>query len=806
MIRILNRYLLKELPASAVFLFLLLSIISIQTPLHAQKIIWIEAEDFNDPGGWTTDWQFMDQMGSPYLLSIGYGIPVKDASTIVNVKHSGYYRMWVRTHDWYTPNHPGQFNIIVDRHQAIKTFGCSGQEDWTWEDGGIFYLSDNTNVIIKDVTGYYGRCDAIVFAKDTTWIPPVNNDDLMTLRIKYGSVSQQIQNAGNYDVVVIGGGIAGTLAAVASAHEGAKTVLIQNRGQLGGNASNEIMVPPVGSRMTLLTEDQKKYDPRETGLIEEIATYGPQKYFEVGKQFPGRLLRLVESEPNLDLYLYTHATDVELQNNKIKSVTTVSVHSGKRLKFSGKLFIDCTGNGIIGVKAGAEHLYGKESKTMYNETKAVNEADSSTLGSSLKYWYLDEEQPQPFIAPPWAYHFPECTDFGVSRHPILGTIDNQWMIELGGTDKTYTNAEDVRDDLLRLIYGIWDHVKNHCTKLKGIAENKKLVWVSHVVGIRESYRLLGDYILTERDVTGQTLLPDRIAYGGWGLDEHPSEGFFKKEQLNDDTHGGILHSIPYRSLYSRNINNLMMAGRDISATHVALTGTRVMYTCGAIGQVAGMAAGMCTKKKCSPRDIYDQHLEELQQKLLKSGAYIIELPNLDPDDKALNAQITASSERYPASQVINGYARASLPTIYPNAPMQFNAWAPDPKQNGLQWIQLNWTAPQKINVVYITFQNRGILAPKKFHLEQFIEKEWEILKEIDNSQAFRRVVIPFRETNTNNLRIVLDENDASGGICEIRAYHESETCINMINRLNQLRIIPDGEILLPWQQGYLQDQ
>jgi hypothetical protein len=806
MIRILNKYLLIEFPQNTVILFLLLSILYIHKPLQAQKIIWIESEDFNDRGGWTTDWQFMDQMGSPYLLSIGYGKPVEDASTKVNVKQPGYFRMWVRTLDWFTPQHPGQFNIAVNQHKAIKMFGKNGKNEWTWEDGGIFYLNDSVKVTIKDATGYYGRCDAIAFSNDTTWIPPVDNDDLMKLRIKYGSVSKKIENAGNYDVVVIGGGIAGTLAAVASAREGAKTALIQNRGQLGGNASHEIMVSPVGSRMTPLTENQKKYDPRETGLIEEIATYGPQRYFEAGKQFPDRLLRLTKSEPNLDLFLYTHATDVELHNNKIKSITTINVDSGKRLKFSGKLFIDCTGNGIIGVKVGAENSYGKESKTVYNETKAVNEPDSSTLGSSLKYWYLDEDQSQSFTVPSWAYHFPECTDFGVGRHPKLGVIDTQWMIELGGNDKTYANAESIRDDLLRLIFGVWDHIKNHCPELENESENKKLVWVSHVIGVRESYRLLGDYVLSELDVTNQILQEDRVAYGGWGLDEHPSEGFFNKKQLNNDTHNGILHSIPFRSLYSRNIDNLMMAGRDISATHVALTGTRVMYTCGVIGQAVGLAAGICIEKNTTPRNVYKLYIKELQQRLLKSGAYIIELPNMDSDDKALTANITASSELTPGSEVINGYARASLPTIYPNANMKYNAWIPDSTKTTEQWVQLNWKSPQKINVIHITFQNRGILAPKKFHLQQLIGKEWKTIKEIDNSEKFRRFVIPIEEINTNNLRIVLDENKASGGICEVRAYHEPKSCINMINRTNQLRKIPDGNILLPWEQDDLKKQ
>src|SRR5690606_37718048 len=179
--------------------------------------------------------------------------------------------------------------------------------------------------------------------------------------------------------------------------------------------------------------------------------------------------------------------------------------------FFGKVFIDCTGNGIVGIKAGAEYMVGRESKAMYNETKAPDVADTTTLGSSLKYWFEEQSTPQSFKSPSWIYSFPSCNDFGLGRHPVLENgIDRQWMISLGGIDKTYDNAESVRDDLLRLIYGIWDHVKNHCPEHREKARNLKLVWVSHVVGVRESFRLKGDYVMTELDVTQQPLMPDRI--------------------------------------------------------------------------------------------------------------------------------------------------------------------------------------------------------------------------------------------------------------------------------------------------------
>ncbi len=769
--------------------------------ITAQEMIWLEAEDFDDLGGWTKDWQFMDQMGSPYIFSIGYGSPVEQARTQANVPKPGYYRLWVRTHDWLTDYHPGQFKVEINQNQSGKVFGRSGEEDWVWEDGGVFYLEDKLDVRINDMTGYYGRCDAIVFSSDTIWVPPFSKEDIAPLRIQYGPISQQIRDAGQYDVVVVGGGIAGTLAAVAAAREGAKTALIQNRGTLGGNSSHEIMVPPVGSVKTLLSDEEKSVDPRETGLIEEVATYGEQVYFQDGKQFPVRLLRLAESEPNLDLHLYTHMTDVEMgDDSNISSVLAIQVQTNERLRFSGKLFIDCTGNGVVGLKSGAEIRYGKESKDMHNETKAVDEADSATLGSSLKYWHLKAEEPQTFTAPPWIYSLPNCSDFGEHRHPSLDRFDAQWMIELGGTDKTYTNAEDVRDQLFRLIYGIWDHVKNHCLKFEGQVANERLTWVSHVVGVRESYRLIGDYVLSERDITEQPLLSDRVAYGGWGLDEHPSLGFFQEERINDHTHRGVLHSIPYRSLYSKNIDNLMMAGRNISVTHVALTGTRVMYTTGIIGQAAGMASGLAIINGTTPRGVYENHLNELQQGLLKTGAYMIQLPNQDPDDKALVATVTSSSGIETANSINNGYARATLSTAFPNSEFEKNAWIPDADDLS-PWVQLNWAVPQKINVIHVVFQNRDDLAYKSFRIESKRKSKWETVKEVDNPSARRRLVIPVGDLNINDIRIVLNDNKNQAGICEIRVYDEPKDKVEQIKRANKVMDTPDGEILLPWQMS-----
>ena len=766
----------------------------------AQDLVWLEAEKFDKLGGWTSDWQFLDQMGSSYLLASGIGSPVKDAHTNVELSRKGKYRVWVRSKNWDTTYSPGQFSLLVNEKTVQKTFGKSEIGDWTWEDGGIVSLVNQNELTIRDNTGYYGRLDAIVFSSDLNWTPPNDRLSLDNLRKKYHAISPNIEDKGEYDVVVIGGGLAGTLAAVAAAREGSKTVLIQNRDQLGGNASLEILVPPVGVVQTNLEEEYKKFDVRESGLIEEIASYGNQRYFSDGKKYPDRLLKLVQSEPNLDLFLKTHATDVIMDDEKsIKSIIAITVPNGDRLKFHGKLFLDCTGNGIIGVKAGASYMYGRESKDMFQETKALDEPDTTTLPSSLKYWYEETATSQKFVSPPWIYSFPSCEDFGPGRHPQMGMIDHQWMIELGGTDKTHGNAEGVRDDLFKLIYGIWDHVKNHCDEWKGPMENYKLVWMGHVVGVRESYRLEGDYVMSEKDITEQPLLEDRVAYGGWGLDDHPSLGFFDKERLHNHTHRGVLHSIPYRSLYSKNIDNLMMAGRDISVTHVALTGTRVMLTCGVIGQAAGTAAGMAINHEVSPRGIYQHHLSDLQQNLLKQGAYMIELPNQDPNDLALLATAEASSGLASAKEVNNGYARARLPTAFPFATFETNAWVPDATGSGPHWVELSWDQAQQFNMIHLVFQNRGDLAIKKFNIEYQREGKWILLGEIDNPEGFRRLVLPVKDTKSNKLRITLKDEKVPGGICEIRVYKESPKTLEMAQRSMNVRKTEIGEVNLPWE-------
>jgi hypothetical protein len=764
-----------------------------------EEVVWIEAEQFQSHGGWTNDAQFIDQMGSPYLLAIGLGTPVEDAVTTVRLPQAGTYRLWVRAKDWVPEHHPGLFQVSVGGRTIDRVFGGSGRRGWVWEDGGTHELSGDVELRLHDLTGYYARCDAVVLSRDLSWTPPDDPAANGALRERHGGVSRDVRDAGEFDVVVVGGGLAGCTAAVTAARLGAATVLIQNRPVLGGNASTEILVPPVG---VWPHRKRDPLDPRETGLVEEYRTEGNQTNAEAAV-YSARLLRWVQAEPNLTLCLNTHATGVEMRREPgraIAAVLTLDARSGRRSRLAGRVFLDCTGDAVVGVAAGAEYRHGKEPRAMYNEPWAPETPSTNTMGNTLKYASVDAGTPQAFAAPPWAKKFPTCESFSAGRHPFLGArTGDQWMIELGGLGDTYADAEPIRDDLLRLIFGLWDHLKNHCPRVAETAANHRLAWVGHVAGKRESRRLVGDYVLTENDIRQQTLFPDRVAYGGWCLDDHHSGGFFHQGSfgIHYDRPGGLdpcmglPYSIPYRSLYSKNVDNLLMAGRDISVSHMALSNTRVMLTCAVIGQAAGTAAALSVQHGTTPRGVYEEHLEQLQQQLLKDGAWLIDLPNRDPRDLARSAAVTASSELTradgepaAAANAINGLARASGGKT--------NAWSPQPG-SPTHWLQLEWPQAQTFNMVHVSFAVKT-LAPQAFRVEAWQDDAWRTVGEV-TSCRHRRYVLGFDSTTTARLRCVFT---GMTSVAEIRVYDEPPRLVEIARRVQAAAALPDAPPGLPW--------
>ncbi|HDH07156.1 MAG TPA: FAD-dependent oxidoreductase [Thermoproteales archaeon] len=459
-----------------------------------------------------------------------------------------------------------------------------------------------------------------------------------------------------YDVVVIGGGLAGICAAIAAARHGVKTALIEARPVLGGNSSSLIRVNPGGAAA---------FNPwaRETGIIEEMLiehqkrTHLPLRNGLITSQWDLVLYEWVKKEENLDLYLNTYIFEVYKEGNRIKSVKGVQIGSEKLFEFFGKIFIDCTGDATVGYLAGAEYRIGRESQYEFNENPvhAPEKADNKTQGSSILFKSVDVGKPVKYEPPPWAIKYPDEQSLYKRHHPPRILPDGSkiysgyWWIEIGAPYNTISDNEEIRDELLKHVLGVWDHIKNYG---EHEAETLALEWVGFIPGKRESRRLIGDYILTEHDLKNQTLFPDRVAYGGWMIDVHTMGGILAKDKppeplAGDEDLSDIVvvepYSIPLRSLYSRNIENLMMAGRDISATHVAMGSTRLMLTGAVMGQAVGTAAALCVKYKITPRELALKKIKELQQILLKDDAFIIGVVNEDPGDMARNARVEASS-------------------------------------------------------------------------------------------------------------------------------------------------------------------
>ncbi len=771
------------------------------------ETIWLECERFENPGGWTSDAQFIDQMGSPYLLAIGLGTPVADASTAVSIPSPGKYRLWVRTKDWVPEHHPGRFQVLIEGQGTGLTFGATGSTGWIWEDGGVLELAGKVNLRLHDLTGYYARCDAIVLAGDLDWTPPDDMQSIAALRQQHGGASPNVEMMPEADVVVVGGGLAGCTAAVAAARNGCDTVLIQNRPVLGGNASSEILVPPVGAWPGIF-RNRYPLDPRETGIVDEYRTGGNQRVSE-GKLYSNRLLRLVRLEPNLELHLNTHATGVQMhegQGKRIAAVDAIKVESGRRLRFPGKVFLDCTGDSVVGVAAGAEYRHGKEPKSMYGEPWAPDEPSPNTMGNGLKYFARDMGQPRTFATPPWIYPYPTCDSFKPERHPRLTTsieIDYQWMIELGGLRDTYADAEEIRDDLLRLIYGLWDHTKNHCDRDKDQAANYELAWVGYVAGKRENRRLIGDYVLTQNDIGNQTLFPDRVAFGAWSVDDHYSGGFFfdgATAQHRDRSEGhfmGVPFSIPFRCLYSKNVDNLLMAGRNISASHLGMSDTRVMLTCAIMGHAAGTGAAFCVHEDTTPRGVYQNHTAALQQQLLKEGATIFELRADDPCDLARKTTATASSwqthtsgEKMLPENVINGFARA----VGERMKETTNAWGPDRAAAGPHWVELAWPEPVSFNMIHVTFQTAET-APRWFTLEARSDGRWQQIVETGANRNRRHVLGLVAPVTADAIRF---SENVPAPVCEIRVYKEPQRLVEIAQRAHANMLAPDEGPWLPW--------
>ncbi len=434
------------------------------------------------------------------------------------------------------------------------------------------------------------------------------------------------------DVCVIGGGMSGICAAVAAARRGARVVLMQDRPMLGGNASSEIRMWMRGAPGT---------DNRETGILSEIELRNiyrnPTMNFSV---WDSVLYETVIAEPNIHLLLNCTCLGCDCEGGTIRSVRGWQLNSYTMFDVSAQLFIDCSGDSILADLTDAKTLSGRENRDAYGEPDAEEKPDGRVMGSSILLQARETDHPQPFIPPAFARSYPTDEALHMHKHELTAPGTNFWWIELSDGYDTLRDSGALRDELLAIAYGIWDHLKNHSG---GKYDNWELEWLGFLPGKRETRRYEGPYVLREQDLRDSTVFQDVVAFGGWTMDNHNPKGFYTDGYSSTHIQVHVPYGIPFRCLYSVNVPNLLFAGRNISASHLALSSTRVMKTCALMGQAAGTAAALCIRYGCRPATISTEHVSELQRLLLEDGCLLPGhlrhvpdcVPETDPDSAAV---------------------------------------------------------------------------------------------------------------------------------------------------------------------------
>jgi hypothetical protein len=600
------------------------------------------------------------------------------------------------------------------------------------------------------------------------------------------------------DVLVAGGGLAGLCCALEAARNGCRVVLCQNRPVLGGNASSEVRMHIVGADAHGSRGAELATEARESGLMEEIRLRNSIRNSQRSSSMLDlTLYDLCRSEPNLELMLNTEVVAVEMTGNKIERVTAVRNSTEDRFEIAAKVFVDCTGDGRLGVEAGALYRMGREGRDEFGEPLAQAQADGMKLGSSLLYQARKHDRPMPFTAPSWARKITKedmRLRFGrKDPHCDLGLEYGFWWMEWGGHLDTIKDNEMIRDELMSILMGVWDYVKNSGNYPD--SANWAMEWCGFLPGKRESRRFIGQYILTENDVMKAVPFDDAIAYGGWWIDTHPPMGVDAPDEPPcDQHHVPYLYEIPLRCCISKNIGNLMFAGRNISATHLAFASTRVMGTCGAVGQGVGAAAVISIRTGLPPAQLAGsrQAVQQIQQLLLKDDAFLIGVKNEDPDDLARNARILADSGD--VAQLLSGQTRSvhgdkgALPEqANPGVHRWISASLP-------ATLTLEWDAPPTVREIRLVFDTglhreltlsmcnavaRRLLwgqpqpeTVKDYRIEGLVNGQWTaILTEKDNFLRHRIHRLP-KPVEASALRLTVESTNGAdhARVCEMRVY------------------------------------
>ena len=569
--------------------------------------MFIECEQFDDLGGWTLETQCVAAMGSPYLMAHGLGRPVADATTSVTLT-DGTWHVWARTRDWTavwkrgTP--AGRFQISIDGQPLSAVLGTNGV-DWAWQKAGSITLNNGTHTLaLHDLTGFNGRCDAIFLTQDASLQPPNGADALAAFRRTECGVTV-VDDSVEYDLIVVGGGYAGVCTALAARASGVKTLLIQDRGVLGGCGSSEIRVWTGG-----LTN---------IGAYPELgnvsAIIGPI----AGQPGQAKLAELFEDERKArrftegqDLLLNEQMIGVERDGRVVKAIITKALRTGRETRRRAKLFADCTGDGTLCQWCGCEMMVGREASSRFGETLAPEQADRQVMGHSVLWEPRDCGKPVSFPDIDWGIEFNDQN--GLKRFNCC------WDWETGQYRDQVRDIEYIRDYGLMTVLGNWSWLKNRSPYKEQLA-NQELMWASALGGKRESCRVVGDYVITQRDIEERIPHEDGTAPITWSIDLHypdpVNEAVFGEAFQSCAYHRGIVepYEIPYRCLVARDMDNVFLGGRIISASHVAFSCIRVMRTLGMLGEVVGMAAAVCKTAKCNPHDVYTSHLEDLKARM-----------------------------------------------------------------------------------------------------------------------------------------------------------------------------------------------
>lgn len=415
------------------------------------------------------------------------------------------------------------------------------------------------------------------------------------------------------DLCIIGGGLSGVCAAIAAARRGLRVVLMQDRPVLGGNASSEIRMWICGAHGENM---------RETGILEEIQLENlyrnPDANFSIWDSI---LYEKVKAETNITLLLNCVCVNCEMDGNKIVSIRGYQLTNETWHTVTAQFFADCSGDSVLAPLTGAEYRVGREAQAEFDESIQPIEADKKTMGMSILFQIRETSSPKTFIPPSFAYKYESDAAFPFKslKWRNHDTETNFWWIEVGGEDDSIHDTEEIKDELIKIAFGVWDHMKNHGDHG---CENWMLEWFGFLPGKRESRRYVGDYVMTQNDVLSQGKFDDLIAYGGWTLDDHPPAGFYHDGLPSAHHAAPSPFCIAYRCLYSKNIENLFFAGRNISVSHAALSATRVMATCSLLGQTVGTAAAIAVHKSLSPRGVYETEVRELQKQLMYNDCYL----------------------------------------------------------------------------------------------------------------------------------------------------------------------------------------